>query len=171
MTSAVIFDMDGTLFQTNLILEPALEVTFEQLRQHGQWNRATPIEAYREIIGVPLHVVWETLCPEHSPQMREQSNALFQAALIEQINLGNGALYDGVLQVLMELAQTKPLFIASNGQTEYLQAIAKKYELTNWIKGIYSIDSIASALDEYRSLKKGRLLRDWVDNNDTNNNR
>ena len=171
MTSAVIFDMDGTLFQTNLILEPALEVTFEQLRQHGQWNRATPIEAYREIIGVPLHVVWETLCPEHSPQMRAQSNALFQAALIEQINLGNGALYDGVLQVLMELAQTKPLFIASNGQTEYLQAIAKKYELTNWIKGIYSIDSIASALDEYRSLKKGRLLRDWVDNNDTNNNR
>jgi len=29
MYSAVIFDMDGTLFQTNLILEPALEATFE----------------------------------------------------------------------------------------------------------------------------------------------
>lgn len=32
MNSAVIFDMDGTLFQTNLILEAALEATFEQLR-------------------------------------------------------------------------------------------------------------------------------------------
>ena len=33
--SAIIFDMDGTLFQTNLILEPALEATFEQLQKAG----------------------------------------------------------------------------------------------------------------------------------------
>ena len=36
------------------------------------------------------------------------------------------------------------LFIASNGQTVYLQAIAQTYKLTKWIKGIYSIDLIAS---------------------------
>lgn len=38
-----------------------------------------------------------------------------------------------------------------------------------WL-GSWSIVREAS-LDEYRSLKKARLLRDWVDNNDTNNNR
>ncbi|OCS84917.1 HAD hydrolase-like protein [Caryophanon tenue] len=144
MNSAVIFDMDGTLFQTNLILEPALEATFEQLRQKGQWTGTTPIEKYRDIMGVPLPVVWETLCPEHSPQIREQSNLLFQLALIEQIKMGKGALYEGVKSTLTKLAQTQPLFIASNGQNDYLQAIAETYNLTKWIKGIYSIDLITS---------------------------
>ena len=144
MNSAVIFDMDGTLFQTNLILEPALEATFEQLRQKGQWIGTTPIEKYREIMGVPLPVVWETLCPEHTLQMREQSNQLFQLALIEQIKSGNGALYEEVESTLMKLTDKHPLFIASNGQTAYLQAIAQTYKLTKWIKGIYSIDLIAS---------------------------
>ncbi len=144
MNSAIIFDMDGTLFQTNLILEPALKATFDQLRKNGQWTGITPIEKYREIMGVPLPIVWKTLCPDHSIQMREQSNHLFQLALIEQIKLGNGALYEGVESTLMKLANKSPLYIASNGQTAYLQAIAETYELTKWIKGIYSIDLIAS---------------------------
>ncbi len=33
MSKAIIFDMDGTLFQTNLILDPALEETFDVLRK------------------------------------------------------------------------------------------------------------------------------------------
>ena len=144
MYSAVIFDMDGTLFQTNLILEPALEATFEQLRQKGQWNGLTPIEKYREIMGVPLPVVWETLCPEHTVEIRAESNRLFQLALIEQITSGNGALYDEVESTLEKLSNIYPLFIASNGQTAYLQAIAETYNLTRWIKGIYSIDLVTS---------------------------
>lgn len=95
-------------------------------------------------MGVPLPVFWETLCPEHSPQIREQSNQLFQLALIEQIKMGNGALYEGVKSTSTKLAQTQPLFIASNGQNDYLQAIAETYNLTKWIKGIYSIDLITS---------------------------
>ena len=95
-------------------------------------------------MGVPLPVVWETLCPEHTIQMREQSNQLFQIALIEQIQLGNGALYEAVESTLMRLAEKHPLFVASNGQTAYLQAIAQTYQLTKWIQGIYSIDLIAS---------------------------
>ena len=63
MNPAVIFDVDGTLFQTNLILEPALESTFEQLRQKEQWTGTTPIEKYREIMGVPLPVVLGNIMP------------------------------------------------------------------------------------------------------------
>lgn len=38
MSRAIIFEMDGTLFQTNLILEPALEVTFDVLRKENLWD-------------------------------------------------------------------------------------------------------------------------------------
>lgn len=80
MKKAIIFDMDGTLFQTNLILEPALSATFDVLRAKGLWQGETPIEKYREIMGVPLSVVWETLCPMHTLETREESNALFHVA-------------------------------------------------------------------------------------------
>lgn len=144
MTSAIIFDMDGTLFKTDLILEPALEATFEKLRMENLWNDKTPIEKYREIMGVPLSVVWETLCPEHTIEVRNNSNILFHDELINQINMGQGALYEGVEESLAQLSKQYPLYIASNGQTPYLQAIMVKYQLNRFIKNVYSIDLIPS---------------------------
>lgn len=44
----------------------------------------------------------------------------------------------------MGLSKKYPLYIASNGQTAYLQAIAEIYQLNKWITGIYSIDLITS---------------------------
>ncbi len=81
MGKAIIFDMDGTLFQTNLILEPALEETFDVLRKENLWDTKTPIEQYREIMGVPLPVVWKTLCPNHSLEIRVKSNEIFIKSL------------------------------------------------------------------------------------------
>lgn len=141
---AIIFDMDGTLFQTNLILEPALSATFDVLRAKGLWQEETPIEKYREIMGVPLPVVWETLCPMHTLEIREESNVLFHVKLIEQIRNGQGALYPHAEQTLATLAENYDLFIASNGQTEYLQAIVETYQLQRFIKGTYSIQSVSS---------------------------
>lgn len=66
LKKAIIFDMDGTLFQTHKILENSLEETFTYLRDHDLWEKETPIQKYREIMGVPLPVVWETLLPKHS---------------------------------------------------------------------------------------------------------
>ena len=144
MKTAIIFDMDGTLFQTNLILEPALERTFEYLRQKKLWSGETPIEKYREIMGVPLNVVWKTLCPDHSDTIREKSNQYFQSALIEEIRQGNGALYKNVLTTLQSLSESYSLYIASNGETAYLQVIISTFNLERWIKGCYSIDIIPS---------------------------
>lgn len=144
MTEAIIFDMDGTLFQTDLILEPALETTFEILRKEKQWVGKTPVEKYREIMGVPLPVVWETLCPNHSLEIREKSNEIFQQQLIIQIRENKGALYDGVEETLTLLSELYPLFIASNGQIEYLQAIIEEYKLHRFIQHTYSIQVIPS---------------------------
>ncbi|MCH7322645.1 HAD hydrolase-like protein [Solibacillus sp. MA9] len=168
MNIAIIFDMDGTLFQTNRILEPALEVTFQQLREMELWEGITPIEKYRDIMGVPLTVVWETLCPQHTDEMRENTNRIFQSALIKLIENGNGALYEGIEYTLEKLEQDYPLFIASNGQTAYLQAIVEYYQLSRWIKGVYSIDRIASGnkselvalVIKEHSIKQGFVIGD-----------
>ncbi|RDI45558.1 hypothetical protein DFR59_102186 [Falsibacillus pallidus] len=54
---ALIFDMDGTLFQTDKILEISLDDAFDRLRSLNLWEGATPIDKYRGIMGVPLQKV------------------------------------------------------------------------------------------------------------------
>jgi len=141
---AIIFDMDGTLFQTDLILERALEITFDELCKSGLWSEKTPIEKYREIMGVPLPVVWETLCPNHTVEVRNQSNKFFQDQLIQLIRSHKGGLYPNTEKVLEALSKKYKLFIASNGQIEYLKAIVETFGLGRFIENIYSIQMITS---------------------------
>lgn len=142
---AIIFDMDGTLFQTNTILEFSLHDTFDYLREVHLWKEETPIKTYRDIMGVPLEVVWATLMPNHSVEVRNKVNDIFHKHLISHIQAGNGALYPNVVELLQALKDNdSEIFIASNGQTEYLQAIVSYYKLNRWVTETFSIDQIDS---------------------------
>lgn len=148
---AILFDMDGTLFDTNTVLAPALDATFSELRAAGLWQGATPFDTYTKIMGVPLPVVWQTLCPAHTTAQHLASNTLFQQHLHEMIKT-QGALYPGVRDTLATLAKHHALYIVSNGNAPYLDKIVAHFELTPYIAAIYSIDRVASG-------DKGELMR------------
>ena len=153
MSTSIIFDMDGTLFQTDKILELSLDDTFNHLRSLKRWNEATPIDQYREIMGVPLPKVWETLLPHHSIIEREQTDAYFLERLIENIKEGKGALYPHVKETFSYLKdQHFSIYIASNGLTDYLQAIVSYYNLESWVTETFSIQQVDS-------LHKSELVR------------
>lgn len=154
---SVIFDMDGTLFQTDTILELSLHDAFENLRSLHQWNGATPIEEYREIMGVPLPKVWEALLPNHSLSIREQTDAYFLERLIENIYHGRGALYPNVKELFEYLKGNGwSIFIASNGLTAYLEAIVDHYHLEQWVTETFSIEQIDT-------LNKGDLVKTIIE--------
>ena len=137
--------MDGTLFQTDKILELSLDDTFNHLRSLNKWDDLTPIDTYREIMGVPLPKVWETLMPNHSIKEREQSDAYFLERLIENISGGKGALYPNVKEIFSYLKDNDfSIYIASNGLTDYLKAIVDYYNLDRWITETFSIEQIDS---------------------------
>ncbi|PEJ48459.1 nucleosidase [Bacillus sp. AFS002410] len=153
LQQALIFDMDGTLFQTDKILELSLEDTFDHLRSLNLWNSVTPIDKYRQIMGVPLPKVWEALLPEYSMEVREQTDAFFQERLIDNINNGNGALYPNVKEIFAFLKENNySIYIASNGLTNYLSAIVKYYQIDNWVTETFSIQQI-------QSLNKSELVK------------
>lgn len=146
MKQAYIFDMDGTLFQTNRILGHALEDAFDFLRMNGRWTGETPLAEYQTIMGVSLPEVWQTLLPGHSDEERALVDRIFQDALIRHIEQGQGALYSGAEATLQVLKETgHPLYIASNGWKVYLTAIVRKYGLARWLDGVYSIEDVASS--------------------------
>ncbi|SDJ97283.1 HAD hydrolase-like protein [Sediminibacillus albus] len=145
MSNSLIFDMDGTLFQTDRILEVSLDDTFDHLRSLNKWDTVTPIDKYREIMGVPLPKVWETLLPNHSIEVREHTDAYFLERLVENIGHGKGALYPNVKEVFRYLKENHcTIYIASNGLTEYLKAIVSYYNLDNWVTETFSIQQIES---------------------------
>lgn len=150
---AIIFDMDGTLFQTGKILEQSLEEAFAVLRERGEWQGAAPIDEYRNIMGVPLPAVWEALLPGKSEETKREMDAYFLERLIVNISEGKGELYPDVKGVLAELvAEGYRVFIASNGLVRYLAAIVEYYGLNEWVTETFSIEQ-ASTSD------KGELVR------------
>jgi phosphoglycolate phosphatase-like HAD superfamily hydrolase len=156
MSQSFIFDMDGTLFQTDKILELSLEDTFNHLRSLNKWDTVTPIDKYRQIMGVPLPKVWETLLPNHSNEVREQTDAYFLERLVENIRRGKGALYPNVKEVFSFLKENNcSIFIASNGLAEYLKAIVSYYNLDSWVTETFSIQQI-------ESLNKSDLVRSII---------
>lgn len=145
MKKTVIFDMDGTLFQTNKILEASLVDTFDHLARAGKWQGAVPLKEYQNIMGVPLPKVWETLMPDHSEGDRLETDRYFLESLIANIHGGKGALYPNVTELFERLgAEGCPIYIASNGLKRYLAAIADHYKLDRWVAGVYSIEEIDS---------------------------
>ncbi|WP_017186117.1 HAD hydrolase-like protein [Alkalibacillus haloalkaliphilus] len=155
-TKHIIFDMDGTLFQTDKILEFALDDTFNDLRLRGLWEGDTPIEQYRSIMGVPLPKVWEALLPNQSESIRQEVDQMFLNKLLVNIRAGNGALYPNVVETLSRLKeQGYSIFIASNGLVEYLNTIVEVYELDRFVTEVFSIEQITS-------LDKADLVREIV---------
>ncbi|MDQ0351372.1 adenosylhomocysteine nucleosidase [Alkalibacillus filiformis] len=152
----MIFDMDGTLFQTDKILELALDDTFNDLRLRGLWEGDTPIEQYRSIMGVPLPKVWETLLPNQPESIRLEVDQMFLEKLLVNIRAGNGALYPNVIETLSRLKeQGYSIFIASNGLVDYLNTIVEFYELDRFVTEVFSIEQI-------NSLDKADLVREIV---------
>ena len=163
MLQSLIFDMDGTLFQTDRILELSLDDTFNHLRSLNLWDSNTPIDQYREIMGVPLPKVWEALLPNHSKEVRKQTDAYFLERLIENINSGKGALYPNVKEVFTYLKENNyAIYIASNGLVEYLKAIVSYYQLDHWVTETFSIQQI-------QTLDKGDLVKKIIKKYDLTN--
>ncbi len=159
MTQSLIFDMDGTLFQTDRILERSLEDTFDHLRSLNEWDAETPIDQYREIMGVPLPQVWETLLPHHSMKMREYTDTYFLDRLIVNIKSGQGALYPHVEEVFRFLKENEcSIYIASNGLKPYLKAIVDYYHLDQWVTETFSIQQIDSL---HKSELVGKIIEKY----------
>lgn len=66
---------------------------------------------------------------------------------------------------LQKLSELFPLFIASNGQTAYLQEITAHYCLDRWIKTVYSIDRINTNIKSHLVeliIKEQQIYRGFV---------
>ncbi len=151
---AMMFDMDGTLFETETVLLPAYHRTFQQLRSEGLYEGETPPE---EIIlsslGMLLEDIWARVMPGASRQTIDRANELLLQLQLQLMEEGISRLYPQVVETLESLhAQGVRLFIASNGLEGYVKGITSVHDLDRLLEGVYSAG-------EYETETKTELVR------------
>ncbi|MFD0962252.1 HAD family hydrolase [Paenibacillus chungangensis] len=157
---AAIFDMDGTLFETDTLLIPVHERVFRTLREEGLYSEETPsVDILLGCLGMLLEDIWRQVMPSSTEEARKRADELLLQYELEGLAAGEGSLYPHVEQTLRVLkARGVKLFIASNGLEHYVKGIAEHRGIASLFDGIYSageygtrskVDLVARLLEDH----------------------
>ncbi|TCP52324.1 HAD superfamily hydrolase (TIGR01549 family) [Tumebacillus sp. BK434] len=150
----MIFDVDGTLYQTEKVAVPAFRSAFDQLIEKGIYQGDIPSQEHIiSCFGMTIPELWETLLPNASMDVRDQANELVAQAEIRLMEQGKGELYPGVKETLQQLhSQGVKLYTASNGEKRYVETVAET-------TGIAPLFTKLFTAGEYKTEKKEQLVR------------
>lgn len=151
---AMIFDLDGTLFQTETVLIPAYFRMIDQLRAEGLYDGITPdISLILSSLGMLLADIWQRVMPNASLEVQARANVLLLQYQLEELEGKAGVLYAEVHETLAALHQRGiRLFVASNGLEAYVKGVVAAKGLDYLFEGLYSAG-------EYQTLSKVDLVR------------
>lgn len=155
---SIIFDFDGTLFQTEKLAVPSFEKTFQQLKEEGYSSTEWPTEEQMlSVIGMTLDQIWNELLPDLPREAHLKANQYMLQNELEGVKEGYGALYPGVVETLMELKNRGyRLFVASNGLKEYIHGVSEAFRIEHYFDAMY-------AADEYKTESKKDLIKKLVE--------
>lgn len=153
ISRAVLFDMDGTLLQTEKLSTPAFQQTFAELRRRGIWHAETPDESVlTNVLGMTLETLWDTLLPGAPEEVKKLADRLMLQYEIQLLQDGITDLYPGVRETLQHLhANGYALFVASNGLEEYIDAVCEHFQLKPLFTDLYSAG-------RFQTRKKSQLV-------------
>ncbi len=151
------FDVDGTLFSSEDILE---EVYQESIAQYFQKNniqyKLPTLSEILPYIGMPVKEIFRNLLPFLEEQQRDEISQNVLDVLVRKIYLGKGKHYDGVKETLKYLYKKKyKMFSASNGRKAYIEAILKVNCIDSYFLEISCIDNITI-------FNKSQLVREII---------
>lgn len=140
LPEAMLFDLDGTLFQTETLLLPAYHATFDELRAKGLYEGETPPEErILGALGMLLEHIWMRVMPEASIATHQEANKLLIKYQVQGLQEGRGVLYEGVAETLQILHDKGVrLFVASNGLESYVKEVMAAKGLAPIFEGLYS---------------------------------
>ncbi|AZN40215.1 HAD family hydrolase [Paenibacillus albus] len=144
---AIIFDMDGTLFETDTLLVHVHERIFETLRKEGLYMQPTPpVEKLLACLGMLLEDIWRKVMPDASEAAQRRADELMLQYELEGLAAGEGSLYPHVEETLRQLNERGfKLFVASNGLEKYVKEVASHKGIAALFDGLYSAGEYGTA--------------------------
>ncbi|SHF09003.1 adenosylhomocysteine nucleosidase [Seinonella peptonophila] len=155
---AIIFDLDGTIYQTEKVAVPAFRATFEWLKDQGLYQGKIPADqVFEQQFGLTGAEFWSRLLPDANEEVRQLADQQLLKEEIKWINQGAGACYPGVVETLNKLKdQGYQLLIASNGLEAYVEHVLHSEEILSLFTGIYTAS-------RYQTTSKTELVKRCLD--------
>lgn len=153
----IIFDLDGTLFQTEGLAIPAFRDTIKRLQKEGLYDG--PIhseEVLLSMFGKTNDEIWAELFPNVAPEVVKKADEYMCYYEMLRLKQGEGNPYSGVVETLRALKEYGyRLCIASNGGETYVTGVAVHY-FAGLFEAVYSAGG-------YQTSRKVDLVKLLVD--------
>lgn len=123
VTDGLIFDVDGTLWDSTPVVEQAWN---HALSDMGITDVVITADQLKGLFGLPMDVIIDNVLPEKSKEIRRQYKPLCYHYEHEYLTKKPGILYPKLKETLTELGKRFPLFIVSNCQEGYVELFYEK---------------------------------------------
>lgn len=133
----IIFDLDGTLYCSETSFLPALDRFFDKYSSPSERGRIFEDNFVNKFIGEPEYVFvnWlSAVFPHQNPVEMKEKFGEYELVEVQR----SGQLYPGVIETLDWLnANDYDIYLCSNATSNYLEVIFKKFNLTQYFKGLF----------------------------------
>lgn len=136
MLKNIIFDLDGTLWQTS----DSYVYAYHRLCEFYNVSDVVSDESIISCLGVKL----DRFLPKLFPNVTDQKELAFRAmgySIEYLLNNPEGCCYEGVAQVLERLSEKYSIYIVSNCLDAYVETFMKISGTEKFISGYYTIQS------------------------------
>lgn len=155
MTDGVIFDVDGTLWDSTDVVKDA-------------WNRAFTDSGYdypgitadrlKGLFGLPMADIIKDVFPDGTEEEIERLTPVIYRYEDEYLDNSGGRLYTGIIETIRKLSETVPVFIVSNCQSGYIELFMRKTGCGAYIRdhlcpgdtGLYKAGNISKIVKDHK---------------------
>ncbi len=148
MEKAIIFDLDGTLWNA---AGCACDIWNRVLERHEEIPLRVTREMAESVMGKTMTEIGESLLPELSTDARKQIMDEFGEEEINYLEENGAVLYDGMEETIALLYEEYQLHIVSNCQDGYVPAFLHAHKMENYFKDIEM--SGRTGLDKGKNIK------------------
>ena len=149
-TDGIIFDVDGTLWDSTPIVA---EAWTQAVLECGIKDRIVTAGELKQLFGKTMSVIAASLFPEASKEVQEiilEKCCVYEEEALEENQ--QDICYPDVREVIKQLAKTYDLYIVSNCQCGYIEQFLRKTQLEAYIKDIECFGNTGKNKGESTSL-------------------
>ncbi len=129
-TDGVIFDVDGTLWDSTDIVKDAWNKAFIDC---GYPDPGITADRLKGLFGLPMKNIITDIFPEGSAEEIERLTPVIYGYEDKYLQQSGGVLYPRIIETIQKLSESVPVFIVSNCQEGYVELFMSKTDSADYI--------------------------------------